>query len=164
MLKRALCQAAREHPQTMAGVGLGCRRCHQAGECSSGCQGAPTGWQTCVRLSGDKDAHPPGVGALSSCKDHQESLLLSEPSKALWPGGPCRAVEQPTAPCSHTPLGLDPRPLLVLPGGPKSQQTQLRAAAPLRRSLLQSPHGCQSSGDNELLMCLKSDAGCMARS
>lgn len=98
MLKRALCQAAREHPQTMAGVGLGCRRCHQTGECSSGCQGAPTGWQMCVRLSGDEGAHPRGVGAVSSCKDHQESLLSSEPSKALWPGVLCPAVEQPTAP------------------------------------------------------------------
>lgn len=98
MLKRAPCQAAREHPQTMAGVGLGCRRCHQTGECSSGCQGAPTGWQWCVRLSGDEDAHPHGVGAVSSCKDHQRSLLSSEPSKALWPGVHRPATEQPTAP------------------------------------------------------------------
>lgn len=53
MLKRAQCQVAREHQQTMASVVLGCRGCHQTRECGSGCQGAPTGWQMwCQAVSG----------------------------------------------------------------------------------------------------------------
>lgn len=39
---------------------------------------------------------------MSACEDHQESLLSSEPSKALQAGVPRPAMELPTAPPAAT--------------------------------------------------------------
>lgn len=164
MLKRAQCQAAREHPQTMAGVGLGCRRCHQMGSAAQAVREHPpadkrvSGCQGTEMLIPMVEVQCPPARTIGKVCSHQNPAKLCSQECPVLPRS-C-----PQTPCNHTPLCLDPQPLSKLPGGPKSHQTRLRAAAALRRSLLQSPHGCQSSGDNELLMCLKSDAGCMARS
>lgn len=168
MLKRAQCQVAREHQQTMASVVLGCRGCHQTGECGSGCQGAPTGWQTwCQAVRGRRRSSPgnsssPWWGC--SINLQGRSGNSAQQSAAARSAPSCHRQAQ--SPCCHHTSSV-PGPLAPGSGsqeGPGSHQAHLMAAAPLRRSLRQHPHGCQSSGDNELLMCLKSDAGCMARS
>lgn len=169
MLKRAQCQAAREHQQTMASVVLGCRGCHQTRECGAGCQEAPTGWQTWCQAV--RSAAAPG-------KSSSPSLSPGLWRRAAGTAGEVPSQPQPSAaPALPWPGSAKPRTLLqpshlraphlgpfLWGGGPGSHQACLTAGAPSRRSLRQHPHGCQSSGDNELLMCLKSDAGCMARS
>lgn len=174
MLKRAQCQVAREHQQTMASVVLGCRGCHQTGECGSGCQGAPTGWQTWCRAVRGHRSSPGGEQSSSlrpgcsvslqgpsrkSARDQSPAKCCGQECPILPPTSP----EPPLQPCLLCAQGLW---LLFRAAGrtPGSCQACLTAGAPLRRSLRQHPHDCQSSGDNELLMCLKSDAGCMARS
>lgn len=152
----------------MASVVLGCRGCHQTRECGSGCQGAPTAGKRGVRLSGDVAAapgsahHHSGGAAASACRDHREVCWI----KTLrWPAVPRPATDKPRARTVVMPLCLGPlSPAPGIPEGCGEPPGMFDTGAPSRRSLHQHPHGCQSSGDNELLMCLKSDAGCMARS
>lgn len=109
MLKRAQCQAAREHQQTMASVVLGCRGCHQTGECGSGCQGAPTGWHTrCQAVRGRCSS--PGEELVTPlglqrqwAGTGREACSGSKPSKAPWPGVPPPAAGKPGAPAAAVP-------------------------------------------------------------
>lgn len=67
-------------------------------------------------------------------------------SSAPWPAVPRPAMELPTAPLQPHCSQPGPCALLRLPGRPKSLQTRPRAAAPSRRSLLQSPMAARAPG------------------
>lgn len=141
----SVAQAVREHPQAgKRGVGLSGDIAAAPGKSSSPRRGCS------VSLQG-----PSG----KSARDQSPAKCCGQECPVLPPTSP----EPPLQPCLLCAQGFW---LLFRAAGRTlgSYQARLTAGAPLRRSLRQHPHDCQSSGDNELLMCLKSDAGCMARS
>lgn len=167
--------AAREHQQTMASVVLGCRDVTKAGRAAgavrehrladrvSGCQGCCS---SPGKGSSPGRAHHRAGAAVSACRDHQGSLHESKAQQSTMATSAPSCHRQAQSPAALVPP-LCPgllAPVLAIQECLRSHRARLAAGAPSRRSLRQHPHGCQSSRDNELLMCLKSDAGCMARS
>lgn len=121
MLKRAQCQVAREHQQTMASVVLGCRGCHQTrvrlrlsgsthrlANVVSGCQG--TSQQPREELVTTVRWHRQPAGTIG------QVCLRSKASTVPRPGVPRPAADKPRAPTAAMPP-LCPGPPAPVSGG-----------------------------------------------